>query len=90
LVAHTATPEQAVEQREAQQVIQDCLSNLPADQRTTLVMFDLEDYSYQEVAEGMDVQLGTVKSRLSRARLAMRRCLDGKQELFVDVFRFNN
>jgi len=90
LVAHTATPEQASERREAQQVIQDCLGGLPADQRATLVMFDLEDYSYQEVAEGMSVQLGTVKSRLSRARLAMRRCLEGKQELFADVFRFNN
>lgn len=89
LTAQALTPEQAAEQRDAQRAIQDCLGNLPDDQRATLVMFDLEDYSYQEVAETTEVQLGTVKSRLSRARLAMRRCLEGKQELFADVFRFN-
>lgn len=88
LVSPSATPEQAAEQRDAQRAIQDCLGGLPSDQRATLVMFDLEGYSYQEVAETTDVQLGTVKSRLSRARLAMRRCLEGKQELFADVFRF--
>ncbi|MCU0463128.1 MAG: sigma-70 family RNA polymerase sigma factor [Anaerolineae bacterium] len=88
LASHSATPEQVAEQRDAQRAIQDCLGGLPSDQRATLVMFDLEGYSYQEVAETTDVQLGTVKSRLSRARLAMRRCLEGKQELFADVFRF--
>lgn len=88
LASQSATPEQVAEQRDAQRAIQDCLGGLPSDQRATLVMFDLEGYSYQEVAETTDVQLGTVKSRLSRARLAMRRCLEGKQELFADVFRF--
>lgn len=89
LAAQALTPEQAAEQRDAQRAIQDCLSNLPDDQRATLVMFDIEGYSYQEVADSTAVQLGTVKSRLSRARLGMRRCLEGKQELFADVFRFN-
>ena len=88
LASQSATPEQVAEQRDAQRAIQDCLGGLPSDQRATLVMFDLEGYSYQEVAETTDVQLGTVKSRLSRARLAMRRCPEGKQELFADVFRF--
>lgn len=89
LAAQALTPEQAAEQRDAQRAIQECMNQLADDQRATLVMFDLEGYSYQEVAETTAVQLGTVKSRLSRARLAMRRCLEGKQELFADVFRFN-
>ncbi len=90
LASQSATPEQIAEQHDAQRALQDCLSALPPDQRLTMVMFDLEGYSYQEVADQTDVQLGTVKSRLSRARLAMRRCLEGKQELFADVFRLNS
>lgn len=82
LASDDVLPEDAAEQRDTQQVIQDCLQTLPADQRLTLVMFDMQDYSYQEIAEANDVQLGTVKSRLSRARLGMRRCLEGKRELF--------
>lgn len=81
------TPEDAAEQRDVQRALQDCMQALPNDQRVTLVMFDIEGYSYQEIADTSAVQLGTVKSRLSRARLGMRRCLDGKRELFPQFFR---
>lgn len=90
LAALDHTPEQVAEQHDLQRAIQDCLGGLSDDQRTTLVMFDIEDYSYQEVADTTAAQLGTVKSRLSRARLAMRRCLEAKRELFADVFRLDS
>ncbi len=87
LPSHDQTPEDAVEQREVQRALQECMNGLPEDQRLTLVMFDIEGYSYQDIADSSSVQLGTVKSRLSRARLGMRRCLDGKKELFPQIFR---
>lgn len=87
LPSHDITPEDAAEQHEVQRALQDCMNGLPDDQRLTLVMFDVEGYSYQEIADSSAVQLGTVKSRLSRARLGMRRCLDGKKELFPQFFR---
>lgn len=87
LASGDPTPEDAAEQHEIQRAIQECIGSLPEDQRLTLVMFDIEGYSYQEIADTSRVQLGTIKSRLSRARLGMRRCLDGKRELFPDIFR---
>jgi RNA polymerase sigma factor (sigma-70 family) len=87
LASADPTPEEEAEKRDVQRAIQDCIGSLPDEQRLTLVMFDIEGYSYQEIAETSEVQLGTIKSRLSRARLAMRRCLDGKRELFPDIFR---
>jgi RNA polymerase sigma-70 factor (ECF subfamily) len=87
LPAPTDTPEEAVQQAELAAAIQDCINRLQDDYRITLVMCDVQDFSYQEIAETTGVQLGTVKSRLSRARLAMRRCLEGVQELLPAAFR---
>lgn len=87
LVSSDITPEDAAEQHEIQHALQECMNQLPDDQRVALVMFDVEGYSYQDIADNNNIQLGTVKSRLSRARLGMRRCLDGKKELFAQFFR---
>lgn len=87
LPSSAATPEEHAQQRELVDAIQDCMNGLADDQRVTLVMFDLEGYSYNEIADSMSVQLGTVKSRLSRARLNMRRCLETVQELLPVEFR---
>jgi len=48
------------------------LGELPADQRLTLLLVDVEQFSHDEAAEVLDVPTGTVKSRASRARAAMR------------------
>lgn len=81
------SPEQATQQRELHLAIQNCISSLGADQRIVLVMSDVEGYSYQEIAEVTGVPQGTVKSRLSRARLGMRRCLQAVQELLPAAYR---
>ena len=83
----TATPEQVIQQNELNTAIQDCINALKADQKIVLVMSDVEGYSYQEIADQTDVQLGTVKSRLSRARLSVRRCLQAVQELLPNEYR---
>ena len=52
------------------------------DQRTAIVLFDVEGYDYAEIAEMTGVSLGTVKSRIHRGRLALRDLLEGRMELF--------
>ncbi len=56
-------------------VIEHCLKSLPDDQRIVTVLGDVEGYDYQEIATITRVSLGTVKSRLSRARAKLRDCL---------------
>jgi RNA polymerase sigma-70 factor (ECF subfamily) len=46
------------------------------------VLFDIEGYDYQEIADLTGVSLGTVKSRIHRGRLALRALLEGRMELF--------
>jgi RNA polymerase sigma factor (sigma-70 family) len=88
LPASTPTPEESAQNSELSRVLQDCINGLQEDQRVTLVMCDVQGYSYQEIADESGVQLGTVKSRLSRARAAMRDCLQPVQELLPVEFRF--
>jgi RNA polymerase sigma factor (sigma-70 family) len=82
-----ATPEEVAQASELSDAIQQCISGLKDDQRIVLVMNDVEGYSYQEIAETVGVQLGTVKSRLSRARANLRRCLQGFKELLPLEYR---
>ena len=57
------------------------IETLPEDQRETLMLIGVEGLAYQEVAEIMDVPIGTVRSRLSRARAALRPLLEGKSSV---------
>ena len=56
--------------------VQRCLMQLPLNQRTVLLLVTLEEMSYAEVAKVTGVPVGTVMSRLSRARERMRELLD--------------
>ncbi|NWF69360.1 MAG: sigma-70 family RNA polymerase sigma factor [Chloroflexi bacterium] len=82
-----ATPEQALQDRELNRAIQDCINGLVEDQRVTLVLSDIEGLSYQEIADHTNAQIGTVKSRLSRARASIRHCLQAVQELLPGAYR---
>jgi RNA polymerase sigma-70 factor (ECF subfamily) len=83
------TPEQAALTSELRRAIQSCIDALPSDQRIVLVMCDVEGIDYQGIADGIGVALGTVKSRLSRARTAMRACLSAFGELLPAEFRLS-
>jgi RNA polymerase sigma-70 factor (ECF subfamily) len=65
-------PHVEVERREAQQQVAEALGRLEADYRVVLVLRDIEGFDYQQMADLLDLPLGTVKSRLFRARLALR------------------
>ena len=81
------TPEQSAEAVEVEHAIQHCLDNLPMEFRTVVVMADLQGLDYSEVAVAVRAPLGTIKSRLARARLRLRECLQGFAELLPSSFR---
>jgi RNA polymerase sigma-70 factor (ECF subfamily) len=81
------TPEQKAEADELEHAIQHCLENLPFEFRTVVVMADIQGLDYIEVATATRVPLGTIKSRLARARLRLRECLQGFWELLPAAFR---
>ena len=81
------SPEQEAEANELEHAIQHCLENLPTDFRVVVVMADIQGLDYSEVATATRVPLGTIKSRLARARLRLRECLQGFEELLPASFR---
>lgn len=84
------TPEQIAQQNELQRAIRDCINSLGDDHRLVLTLSDLEGLSYQEIAESLGANLGTIKSRLSRARAAVRDCLRAVQELLPAEYRLTD
>ncbi len=65
-------PEERALSREVRMALERAISQLPPDQRLCLLLIDAQGLDYQEAAEAMNINLGTVKSRLSRARTALR------------------
>lgn len=64
-----------LEKRDVQLKVQHCLNTLEPDFKEVLVLRDLQDFSYEEISAILKVQTGTVKSRLFRAREALKDCL---------------
>lgn len=65
------SPEAVVISDELQRTIMNCIASLPADLRTAITLRELEGMSYDEIAEAMDCPIGTVRSRIFRAREAI-------------------
>jgi RNA polymerase sigma-70 factor (ECF subfamily) len=65
-----------VQQKELVQVMLDAIARLNEEHRTVLVLRDIEQMSYTQIAEVLEIEPGTVKSRLSRARTALRELLE--------------
>lgn len=86
----TATPEKQLEQDELQKAIQRCINALEEKFRTVLVLVDVEGLDYESAAVAAGAPLGTVKSRLARARERIQHCLQSFGELLPDLFRLND
>ena len=82
-----ASPENQLDQAELEHAIQHCLENLPTDFRAVVVLADIQGLDYAEVAVAVKKPLGTIKSRLARARLRLRECLQAFRELLPAAFR---
>jgi RNA polymerase sigma-70 factor, ECF subfamily len=78
----SADPERTAVLAERTRALSMALATITDDQRTAIVLFDVEGYDYAEIAEMTGVSLGTVKSRIHRGRLALRDLLEGRMELF--------
>lgn len=81
------TPEEAAERAELSQALQRCLDELPEDFRTVVILVDIQGFDYSDASDVIRKPLGTVKSRLARARVRMRDCLQGFWELLPAAFR---
>jgi len=79
LPAHEDGPETVFQRRELAALLQRHISALPIDQRTVLVLSDVQGLSDKEIAAVMRSNVGTVKSRLSRARAKLRQSLSAAQ-----------
>ena len=75
-------PPQALEQREAQRLLQEGLMSLPAEYRSILLLREVEGLSYSEISETLELELGTVKSRISRGRTLLRNFLSVSGNFF--------
>jgi RNA polymerase sigma-70 factor, ECF subfamily len=75
LVDCGANPETSAERKEIQQRVQQALNSLDGDDAQIILLRDLQDVSYEDIARTLDVPIGTVKSRLHRARQALRTSL---------------
>jgi RNA polymerase sigma-70 factor (ECF subfamily) len=75
---HEWNPERFTEQAERVRLIREALDRLPEDYKTVIVLRDLEELSTQEVAQLLDTSEGAVRVRLHRARMALRKLLDGR------------
>jgi len=72
LPAVKETPESILLQRSDQQLVQAALERLPVNYREVLLLCEFEEMSYQEISATLAIPIGTVMSRLSRARRALR------------------
>lgn len=90
LASGDPSAETTMEQAELEHALQHCLEQLPPEFRAVIVLVDVQGMDYAEVSQSVSSPLGTIKSRLARARLKVRDCLHGFQELLPDQFRLKN
>lgn len=75
-------PDYLAERNARERLMNEALDEMQESQKAILVMYHVEALSYEEIAEALDMPIGTVKSRLNRARVALRDILAGHAELF--------
>lgn len=81
------SPEEAAERAELSSALQRCLDELPDDFRVVVILVDIQGFDYSDASNVIKKPLGTVKSRLARARVRLRDCLQGFWELLPASFR---
>ena len=76
------TPAETLEQTERQKAVREAINSLRKEYREIIVYSDMEQLSYEEISKILRCPVGTVKSRLNRARNNLRKKLSEKRELF--------
>jgi RNA polymerase sigma-70 factor, ECF subfamily len=78
LASHTITPELLLLQHESERTVMDALAYIPVGYREIILLSEIEELSYREISQILAVPIGTVMSRLSRARKSLRQTLTTK------------
>lgn len=76
------TPEHHAMRSEQRRALERAIQELPEDMRSAVVLRDIQGCSYDEIADVLDANVGTIKSRISRARAKLREILSAQMELF--------
>jgi RNA polymerase sigma-70 factor (ECF subfamily) len=74
-LASASNPEQETAERQMERRVQEAMSRLPEEMRAVVILRAYHDLDYDEIAAALGLELGTVKSRLGRARVALRQAL---------------
>jgi RNA polymerase sigma-70 factor (ECF subfamily) len=80
------TPEEMAERNEMKKVVAEAIKTLSDEHRTVILLRDIQGFSYEEIARIVECPEGTVKSRINRARQALKDILKTKRELFNESF----
>jgi len=83
------SPEERAEVSELKSAMQDCIKALVPDYRLIVILVDMEGMSYEEAAYVAHVPVGTVKSRLARARMQLRKSLQGYRGLLPSAYQMD-
>ena len=87
MMDHSAGPEESFDALELRDAIQHCVKALIPDYRMVVILVDVEGMSYEEAARIAQIPVGTVKSRLARARMQLRKSLQSHQNLLPTAYR---
>jgi RNA polymerase sigma-70 factor (ECF subfamily) len=82
-------PEEYILKKELEVAIQHYIDQLPNNFRAVTILVDIQGFGYQEASRIIGSPIGTIRSRLARARLRMQDCLQGFWELLPEKFRLN-
>jgi RNA polymerase sigma-70 factor (ECF subfamily) len=84
---HSESPEEQTERQELGSAIRHCLDDLPPEFRAVVILVDIQGMDYGEASAVTQKPIGTIKSRLARARMRLRDCLKGAWELLPAQYR---
>jgi RNA polymerase sigma-70 factor (ECF subfamily) len=87
MVDLSAGPEERFDSFELREALQHCVKELHSDYRLVVVLVDVEGMSYEEVARVANIPIGTVKSRLARARMQLRKSLQSYRSLLPNAYQ---
>ncbi len=90
LVSDDDTPEEAALRSELDEAIRHCLDGLQPEFKAVVVLIDVQGLDYADAATAIGRPVGTIKSRLARARSRMQECLRGFGELLPPIFRLED
>jgi RNA polymerase sigma-70 factor (ECF subfamily) len=82
LPSKSDTPDQVFEKKDLRKTIYDAIDSLKEDQRNVIILKDIQGFQYEEISKILNIPIGTVRSRINRARQNLQQILRIKSELF--------